>query len=121
MIRIGGLEFKYPESFEDVREMVSAFCDWYSASYDGNCASSTFAHIVLDDLNLGDDYIYWCLEWEQIRFWIEDEMEQIDDGRGTKYAQAVLKKQVLQKAAAIIRFLNDLTIIPEEIRVEYTE
>jgi len=45
----------------------------------------------------------------------------INDDCGPLFTQVALRRQVLRKAADIIRFLNLLTTIPEEFRVEYVD
>lgn len=114
MIRIGEQLFEQPESPDETDALVDEFSKWFFEKYLRH-ASSTFAHIVIDDYNLDDSYIHWCVEWEQVRRWIDDEMEGIDE-KNTIYTQIALREEILEKAQVVIRFLLDLTTIPEELR-----
>lgn len=74
----------------------------------------SFAHIVLDDFNLEDWHIKWCLENEQVNEYLIDKLRYVLD-EYTNYDNYDYWLLV-EGADLTIQFLEWLLTVPEEVR-----
>lgn len=54
----------------ELRAQIEEFCEQYVN------ADHSFAHIVLGDLNLDDEFIDWCLSAPVVDKWLEDQYQE---------------------------------------------
>lgn len=93
------------QTYDQVTDVIDAFCNHFEAFL----PEYSFAHIVLDDYNLSDGNIRFCLKTEHITEWITEIAPRWDH---TPEALAYM----IEHAAYIVRFLGYLLSIPESIR-----
>jgi len=77
-------------------------------------AGYTFDHIVLGDLNLGDEDIRYCLSNESILSWLERQISYYKEGLGV--ADSLYWYTLIIEAAEIASFLHELWRMPIEER-----
>ena len=73
-------------------------------------ARYSFGHIVLDDQNLFDGDIEFCLKEEAIERWLSHRLSQSDSSDELAVARNIIEA-----------FLRFLLVIPEDIRVDWIE
>ena len=102
-------------TFEGVMEKIAVFRKEHENDGFGISPGYEFGHIAIDDYNLEDGYIHFCLNradaWEK---------EALEDA-GKLYvdpAQLALASQAIQKYKAdLIAFLQWLLTVPEDARI----
>lgn len=100
-------------SYKQVVDAIDKFCD----GMDG-LPRYTFGHIVLDDLNLSDGHIEWCLRQDSIHDWFQHALGHLrslnvdDMSTFDKFTY----RDLTGLRDAVIIFLRWLLEIPEEIR-----
>ena len=62
---------------QDIIKMIDEFCSAHEESAAGIMPGYCFEHIVLDDYNLYDSNIDFCLEKERIAEWIYDKAKDV--------------------------------------------
>lgn len=108
---------------DEVIYIIDRFCD--DPAWDGiNLVSfprCTFGHIVLDDYNLGDGHIEFCLQDEQVERWVKFELDDcgIEYGIDPSTLDVVQQwdyEKVIRSRDKVKSFLEWLLEIPEVIR-----
>lgn len=106
----------HPKTREKVISIISSFNEAFERSY-ATFAMGTFGHNVLDDYNLEDSSILWCLRNENIQNWYQlRELELYPKDASGRIDQWDLYELDSQRDD-IIMFLRWLMTIDENIRL----
>jgi len=105
---------------EEVINIINQFSDAHN-----NKPNYTFAHITIDDYNLSDLHIKYCLRQDAINDWFEDQITQYGEKLGAKEGfdptshnswERCNYDDLTELRDAIIGFLRALLKVDEEVR-----
>lgn len=98
---------------------IDDFCEYVSRNYTVS-PTGTFAHIALDDYNLSDGHLNFCLESDQIREWFyqayKDNLGYAVDYTSDNTWENYRWYELIEATEIIILFLEWLKTIPIEVR-----
>jgi len=99
---------------QDVIHVIRMFCE------DDRRYAYSFGHIVLDDYNLDDDCIKFCLRQKTINDWFEHNLQSCDPASSNPESPNDWERyqydDLTDARDKIIAFLRFLLTIPEDIR-----
>lgn len=101
---------------DDVRKALAEIVEWdWQTGY-------TFAHIVIDDHNLGDGSILYCLRPSWIAEVMNEKIADLSRGQDVPAIdqmeswQLQIYQQPIRQMAEVIDLLNWLLDVPEDVR-----
>lgn len=113
------------EHFETAQQIVDAIRD-FNKQYSQELAAGGFAHIVLDDFNLADGHIDYCLSEDWLRSWYKEEVDRLVRSLGenpvSPYSwERCFFMELMTAVDAAVEFLYKLKRTSVELREQASE